>query len=96
MCTYPNNKKRKVYSGIYFHSNFTKGGKSVYLMKNLPNKFELDSFIYLLFYVTFNSQGHIVMGSLQIQQSSAYCTINQWASASNYQLSNMKRPAQIL
>ena len=50
--------------------------------------------IYLLFYVTFNSQGHIATGSLQVEETSAYCTVNQWASASNYQLSNMKRPAR--
>ena len=51
-------------------------------------------FIYLLFYVAFNSQGHIAMGSLQVEETSAYCTINHRASASNYQLSNIKRPAQ--
>ena len=51
-------------------------------------------FIYLLFYVTFNSQGHIATGSLQVEESSAYCTVNHRASASNYQLSNMKRPAR--
>ena len=42
----------------------------------------------------FNSQGHIVMGSVQVEETSAYCTINHWTSASNYQLSNMKRPAR--
>ena len=40
-------------------------------------------FIYLLFYVAFNSQGHIAMG-----------TVNHRASASNYQLSNIKHPAR--
>ena len=50
--------------------------------------------IYLLFYVAFNSQGHIATGSLQVEETSAYCTVNHWASASNYQLSNMKRPAR--
>ena len=47
-----------------------------------------------LFYVTFNSQGHIATGSLQVEETSAYCTVNHRASASNYQLSNMKRPAR--
>ena len=50
-------------------------------------------FIYLLFYVTFNSQGHIATSSLQVEETSVYCTVNHRASASNYQLSNMKRPA---
>ena len=52
--------------------------------------------IYLLFYVAFNSQGHIAMGSLQVEETSAYCIVNHRASASNYQLSNMKRPARDL
>ena len=51
-------------------------------------------FVYLLFYVAFNSQGHIATGSLQVEETSAYCTVNHRASASNYQLSNMKRPAR--
>ena len=51
-------------------------------------------FIYLLFYVAFNSQGHIATGSLQVEETSAYWTVNQRASASNYQLFNMKRPAR--
>ena len=54
----------------------------------------LNIFIYLLFYVPFNSQGHIAMGSLQVEETSAYCTVNHRASASNYQLSNMKCPAR--
>ena len=33
-------------------------------------------------------------GSLQVEETSAYCTVNLRASASNYQLSNMKRPAR--
>ena len=49
--------------------------------------------VYLLFYVAFNSQGHIAMGSLQMEETSAYCTVNQRASAGNYQLSTIKRPA---
>ena len=36
------------------------------------------------------------MGSLQVEETSAYCTVNQQASASIYQLSNMKHPAQNL
>ena len=51
-------------------------------------------FIYLFFCVAFNSQGHIAMGSLQVEETSAYCTVNHRASASNYQLSNMKRLAR--
>ena len=50
-------------------------------------------FVYL-FYITFNSQGHIATGSLQVEETSAYCTVNHRASASNYQLSNMKHPAR--
>ena len=53
-------------------------------------------FIYLLFYVAFNSQGHIATGSLQLEETSAYCTVNHWSSANNYQLSNMKRLARDL
>ena len=34
------------------------------------------------------------MGSLQVEETSAYCTVNHRASESNYQLSNMKRPAR--
>ena len=52
-------------------------------------------FIYLLFYVTFNSQGHIATGSIQVEETSAYCTVNHRASASNYQLSNMKHRPEI-
>ena len=50
--------------------------------------------IYLLFYVVFNSQGHISTGSLQVEETSAYCTVRDRASVSNYQISNMKRPAR--
>ena len=42
----------------------------------------------------FNSQGHIAMSSLRVEETSAYCTLNHRASASNYQLPNIKRPAQ--
>ena len=31
---------------------------------------------------------------LRVEETSAYCTVNHRASASNYQLSNMKRPAR--
>ena len=55
---------------------------------------ELYLFIYLLFYVTCNNQGHIVTGSLQVEETSAYCTVNHWTLARNYQLSNMKCPAR--
>ena len=49
-------------------------------------------FIFLS-YVMFNSQGHIVTGSLRVEEPvhtswSIFCTVNHWASASNYQLSN--------
>ena len=36
------------------------------------------------------------MGSLQVEETHAYCTVNHRASASNYQLSNTKRPARDL
>ena len=42
----------------------------------------------------FNSQGHIATGSLQVEETSAYYTVNHRVSASNYQLSNMKHPAR--
>ena len=34
------------------------------------------------------------MGSFRVEETSAYCTVNHRASASNYQLSNIKRPAR--
>ena len=37
---------------------------------------------------------HIATGSLQVEETSAYCTVNHRALASNYQLSNIKRPAR--
>ena len=43
-----------------------------------------------MFYVAFYSQGHTATGSLQVEEASEYCTVNHRASASNYQLSNMK------
>ena len=33
-------------------------------------------------------------GNIQVEETSAYCTVNHRASASNYHLSNMKRPAR--
>ena len=48
----------------------------------------------MLFYVAFNSKGHIVTGRLQVEETSAYCTVNHQKLASNYQLSNMKRPVR--
>ena len=53
----------------------------------------VDEFI-CSFYVAFNSQGHIAMGSLQVEETSAYCNVNHRALPSNYQLSNMKYPAR--
>ena len=45
----------------------------------------------------FNSQGHIATDSVQVEELvhtswSRFCTVNHQAPASNYQLSNMKRP----
>ena len=60
------------------------------------SRYEESGFIYLLLYVAFNSQGHIATGSLQLEETSAYCTVNHRASASNYQLYNMKRPVRDL
>ena len=59
---------------------------------NLP----LTKILDMLFYITFNSQGHIATGRLQVEETSAYCTLNHWASVSNCQLSNMKGPARDL
>ena len=47
---------------------------------------ESNEHLLLFFYVVFNSQGHIETGSLQVEETSAYCTVNHRASASNYQL----------
>ena len=57
-------------------------------------KMMVNLFIYLLVYIAFNSQGHIATGSLQVEKTSAYCTVNHWALGISYQLSNMKHPAQ--
>ena len=62
--------------------------------KGPPKTVGFILFIYLLFYIAFNSQGHSATGSLQVEETSTYCTVNHRASASNYQLSNMKRPAR--
>ena len=53
----------------------------------------------LLFHVAFNSQDHIVTGSLWVEEPvhtswSRLCTVNHQASASNYQLFNMKCPGR--
>ena len=64
------------------------------LLQLLPSWGLVDLFIYLLLYIAFNSQGHIATGSLQVEETSAYYTVNHRASASNYQLSNMKRPVR--
>ena len=72
---------------------------NLFVLKKLFGNFSntsLNLFIYLFFYITFNSQGHIVPVSLQVEETSAYCTVNHRASASNYQLSNMKHQAQDL
>ena len=47
----------------------------------------------------FNNQDHIVMGSLWVEEPvhtswSRFYTVNHQASASNYQLSNMRCPSQ--
>ena len=60
----------------------------------MPKLIHRFIYLFVVFYVAFNSQGHIAMGSLQVEETSAYCTVSHRASASNYQLSNMKRPAQ--
>ena len=41
----------------------------------------------------FNSQGHSVTGSLEVEETSAYCTVNHRASADNYQLSRFELAA---
>ena len=53
-----------------------------------------------IFYVTFNSEGHIATGSLRVEESvhtswSEFCTVNHRASASNYQLDNGSPQAEI-
>ena len=70
---------------------------NLFVLKKLFGNFSntsLNLFIYSFFYITFNSQGPIAPVSLQVEETSAYCTVNHRASASNYQLSNMKRQAQ--
>ena len=49
------------------------------------------------FYFMFNSQGHIVMGNLWVEEPvdtswSRFCTVNHPATANNYLLSNIKCP----
>ena len=47
-------------------------------------------FIYLLFYIALNSQGHIATGSLQVEETSAYHTVNHRASACKGGASSIK------
>ena len=47
--------------------------------------------IYLLFHVAFNSQGHIAMGGLQVEETSAYCTVNHWQVITNFPLCKQKK-----
>ena len=60
---------------------------------------DIKILICFLFHVVFNSQGHIAMGSLQVEEPVYSCwsifhPVNPQASPSNYQLSNMKCPGQ--
>ena len=83
----------QAWSDVTYAKKYYPGMFSFYFRKIQPwGIFIL--FIYLLFYVAFNSQGHILTGSLQVGETSAYCTVNHLASSSNYQLSNMKRPTR--
>ena len=41
---------------------------------------------YLVFYVTFNSLGDIATGSLQVEETGAYCTVNHRAPAGQHDL----------
>ena len=66
----------------------------VQLLSQINVRAQNFHFIYLLLYVMFNSQGHFATGSLQVEETNAYCTVNHRASASNYQLFKMKRPAR--
>ena len=77
---------------------YTKDGCSSILYSNydIHTYDKFIQFIYLLFYIAFNSQGHITTVSLQVEETNAYSTVNHHASASNYQLSNMKPPARDL
>ena len=45
---------------------------------------------------TLHSTARVILrrAVLQVEETSAYCTVNHWASAGNYQLSNMKRLAR--
>ena len=58
--------------------------------QDLTHDNEIHLFICVWFYVAFNSQGHIAMGSLWVEETSAFRNVNHRALASNYQLSNMK------
>ena len=69
---------------------------NVYLVTTLEDN--LESFMdFDVFFVILCVQGHIAMGSLWVEEPvhtswSRFCTVNHRASASNYQLSNMKCP----
>ena len=52
----------------------------MFVLPSSPEK--LDLFIYFLFYVAFNSQGHVAMGSLWAEEPvhaswSRFCTVNR-------------------
>ena len=62
---------------------------------DLAKRIYLSCFIYLFVVLRRVQQlGSYCDGSLQVEETSAYCTVNHRASASNYQLSNMKCPAK--
>ena len=70
---------------------------TIKIIKLYHYRCELD--LYFLFYFGFNSQAHIVTGSVRVEEPvhtswSSFCTVNHQAPASNYQLSNMKSPGQ--
>ena len=58
-----------------------------------PDMWDLDLFICSF---TSRSTARVILRRvvLQVEETSAYCTVNHRALASNYQLSNMKRPAR--
>ena len=85
----------------------------IHIIFEADTKPRIDKFLYenraqshvhldlFLFYVVFNSQGHIAKGRMQVEEPvhtswSRFCTVNHRASACNYQLSNMKCPGRDL
>ena len=64
------------------------------LKDKLQNKH--TAMIRFMCHFTSCSTGRVILRRvvLQVEETSAYCTVNHRASASNYQLSNMKRPAR--